>query len=174
MFQRLSRLAVLASLTGVLLAVPAADTFAQNPNRNRLDIPISGVVQNVGTMTGTFAVSRFAIVDGALVAVGQLTGTVTNTSGVVVRQIVSSVSWPVASAVGTCDILTLVLGPLHLDLLGLTIDLNQVVLEIAAVAGAGNLLGNLLCAIAGLLDAGALGTTLVNLLNQLIGVLAGL
>ena len=152
MFQRLSRLAALAALTGALLAIPAAETFAQNPNRNRLDIPVTGVVQNVGTLTGT----------------------VTNTSGAVVRQIVSSVSWPVASAVGTCDILTLVLGPLHLDLLGLTVDLNQVVLEIAAVAGAGNLLGNLLCAIAGLLDAGSLGTTLVNLLNQLLGVLAGL
>lgn len=174
MFQRLSRLAVLASLTGVLLAIPAADTFAQNPNRNRLDVPITGVVQTVGTLTGTFAVSRFEIQDGALVAVGQLTGTVTNASGVVVRQIVTNVSWPVASAVGSCDILTLVLGPLHLDLLGLQIDLNQVVLEIVAQAGAGNLLGNLLCAIAGLLDAGSLGTQLVNLLNQLIGVLGGL
>jgi hypothetical protein len=76
-------------------------------------------------------------------------------------------------AVGTCEILNLVLGPLHLDLLGLVVDLNQVVLNITAVAGAGNLLGNLLCAIVGLLDgttAGAL-TQLVTLLNQLLGIL---
>ena len=54
------------------------------------------------------------------------------------------------------------------------IDLNQVVLEITATTGSGDLLGNLLCAITGLLDAGSLGQQLVNLLNQLIGILAGL
>ncbi len=75
---------------------------------------------------------------------------------------------------GSCDILSLVLGPLHLDLLGLVVDLNQVVLDITAQSGAGNLLGNLLCAITGLLDAGSLGAQLVGLLNQLIGVLGAL
>ena len=79
-----------------------------------------------------------------------------------------------AAAIGSCDILSLVLGPLHLDLLGLQIDLNQVVLDITAQTGAGNLLGNLLCAITGLLDAGSLGQQVVNLLNQLIGVLGAL
>src|SRR5262249_22708000 len=49
-----------------------------------------------------------------------------------------------AAASQTCEILNLVLGPLHLDLLGLVIDLNQVVLNITAEQGAGNLLGNLL------------------------------
>ena len=79
-----------------------------------------------------------------------------------------------AAQLGACDILSLVLGPLHLDLLGLVVDLNQVVLDITAQTGAGNLLGNLLCAITGLLDAGSLGQQVVNLLNQLIGVLGSL
>jgi hypothetical protein len=43
----------------------------------------------------------------------------------------------------------LVLGPLSLDLLGLQVDLNQVVLDIVAVTGAGNRLGNLVCAVVG-------------------------
>jgi len=172
----LSSLTVLLTLVGSLLAIPAADALAQtgNPNRNRLDVPISGVVQNVGTLAGTFAISRFAMQDGQLMAVGQLTGTVTNAAGAVVQTIVSNISVPVASATSTCDVLNLVLGPLHLDLLGLVVDLNQVVLNITAVQGAGNLLGNLLCAITGLLDAGSIGTQLVNLLNQLLGALAGL
>ena len=38
----------------------------------------------------------------------------------------------------TCDILNLVLGPLDLNLRGLEIHLNQVVLDIVAVTGAGN------------------------------------
>jgi|SRR3954447_14157805 len=70
----------------------------------------------------------------------------------------------VAAAVpAACNILNLVLGPLHLNLLGLVIDLNQVILNITAQPGDGNLLGNLLCAVAGLLD----GTPLSGLLGQI-------
>ena len=44
------------------------------------------------------------------------------------------------------------LGPLDLNLLGLEVHLDPVVLDIVAQPGPGNLLGNLLCAVAGLLD----------------------
>jgi hypothetical protein len=80
----------------------------------------------------------------------------------------------VAANAAACDILNLVLGPLDLNILGLRVQLNQVVLDITAVPGAGNLLGNLLCAVAGLLDgsplAGLLGQ-LQTLLNQILGAL---
>jgi hypothetical protein len=68
----------------------------------------------------------------------------------------------------TCPILHLELGPLDLDLLGLRVHLDRVVLDVTAVPGPGNLLGNLLCAIAGLLDGVDLGGVLGNLLQQLI------
>jgi hypothetical protein len=72
------------------------------------------------------------------------------------------------TAAATCPILNLDLGPLHLDLLGLVVDLNRVVLTIVAQSGAGNLLGNLLCAVTGLLDnPGGLAT----LLNQILAAL---
>jgi hypothetical protein len=52
------------------------------------------------------------------------------------------------SAVGpTCPILNLVLGPLHLNLLGLVVDLNQVHLTINADP-AGGVLGSLFCGLA--------------------------
>jgi len=74
-----------------------------------------------------------------------------------------------------CDILHLDLGPLDLNLLGLQIDLSQIVLDIVAQPGAGNLLGNLLCAVAGLLDPGSpLDNLLDNLLEALNGLLTGL
>ena len=80
-------------------------------------------------------------------------------------------------AAASCPILHLDLGPLNLDVLGLQVHLNQVVLDIVAQSGAGNLLGNLLCAVAGLLDgsplSGLLGQ-LSTLLNQILGVLGGL
>ena len=63
------------------------------------------------------------------------------------------------------------LGPLDLNLLGLEVHLKQVVLDVVAVSGAGNLLGNLLCAVAGLLDGvGVLGQVSA-LLNQILAVL---
>ena len=80
----------------------------------------------------------------------------------------------VAANAGACDILNLVLGPLDLNLLGLEIHLQRVVLDIVAVAGAGNLLGNLLCAVAGLLDGGPLAGLLgqlQTLLNQILAAL---
>jgi hypothetical protein len=47
----------------------------------------------------------------------------------------------------TCQVLTLVLGPLNLDLLGLVVDLNQVNLNITATRGQGAL-GDLFCQLA--------------------------
>ena len=57
--QRLSRVVALVALVASFTALPAASAFAQiNPARNRLDLPVSGVVQNVGTLAGTLSISR--------------------------------------------------------------------------------------------------------------------
>jgi len=71
-----------------------------------------------------------------------------------------------------CDILNLVLGPLDLNLLGLHVTLNRVRLHIEAIPGPGNLLGNLLCAVAGLLDqTSPLGELrLTNVLNRILNL----
>jgi hypothetical protein len=60
-------------------------------------------------------------------------------------------------------ILDLQIQPIHLNLLGLTVDTSAICLDITAQSGSGNLLGNLLADIAHLLDQGltlkqALGT----------------
>lgn len=71
-----------------------------------------------------------------------------------------------------CDILNLVLGPLDLDILGLVVQLDTVDLDIIAEPGAGNLLGNLLCQVAGLLDPGSgLGGLLEDVLGQISDLL---
>jgi hypothetical protein len=51
-----------------------------------------------------------------------------------------------AMAPGPCQVLDLVLGPLHLNLLGLVVDLNQVHLQITADPN-GGVLGSLLCSL---------------------------
>lgn len=67
-----------------------------------------------------------------------------------------------------CDILLLDLGPIFLDLLGLQLDLSPIDLD--AVSGQGNLLGNLLCAVTGLLDDGPLAgiLELIDNINRIL------
>ena len=64
-----------------------------------------------------------------------------------------------------------------MDILGLVVDLNQVVLKVIATSGAGQLLGNLLCAVAGLLDGGPLAGLLPQvqaLLNRILAIVGPL
>jgi hypothetical protein len=131
-----------------------------------LTTAINNFVPGVGGFVGTLTVSSFQVVGGVLNAIGSITGSVLNGTGGVVGTITQAVSVPVGVS-GSCQILTLTLGPLDLNLLGLVIHLNQVVLTITAVPGAGNLLGNLLCDVANLLNGGSL----TNLLNNLVGLL---
>jgi hypothetical protein len=100
---------------------------------------------------------------------GTVSGVATTAAGVATSAL-SSVQVPVAIGANTCEILHLDLGPIFLDVLGLQVDLSEVVLDITAQAGPGNLLGNLLCAVAGLLDN---PTGLANLLNQILAALLG-
>jgi hypothetical protein len=116
--------------------------------------------------TGEVVVTDFTNQGGPLIANG--TATVTNAAGATDTQ---AFAVPVAQVTGTCEILNLVLGPLHLDLLGLVIDLNQVVLNITAVQGAGNLLGNLLCAVVGILDGPAPLGAIAGLLDRILRIL---
>jgi hypothetical protein len=82
---------------------------------------------------------------------------------------------PTAQAAAACQILNLVLGPINLNVLGLVISIpNPVVLNITAVPGAGNLLGNLLCSVANLLNGGGALQQIADLLNQILAILNGL
>jgi hypothetical protein len=58
------------------------------------------------------------------------------------------------SSAGATPILNLHLNEIHLNLLGLKVDTSQICLDITAQSGSGNLLGNLLTDVAGLLDGG--------------------
>jgi hypothetical protein len=78
---------------------------------------------------------------------------------------------PQQVAAPSCAILSLVLGPLHLDLLGLVIDLNRVVLNIVGQTGAGNLLGNLLCALVGILDGGVILSRFLSVVTELLAAI---
>jgi hypothetical protein len=130
-----------------------------------VSLPVVG--SGAGTFTGTFELQRFVTRNGQVMAQGLLTGTVSTAAGVI-GTVARTVSLPVTIGESTCEILHLDLGPLNLDLLGLQIDLSRIVLDITAESGAGNLLGNLLCAVANLLND---PSGLTRLLNSILDLL---
>lgn len=147
--------------SSIAIAAPRGDAAAPGPDVTRatntfVDLPVVGTVENGGTFRGKLDVTTFKVRDGDLVAVGLLTGNMRDANGDLIGRVENErVVMPAAvAAASTCDILKLRLGPLDLDLLGLKVHLDRIVLDITAEAGPGNLLGNLLCAIAGLLDPG--------------------
>jgi hypothetical protein len=163
------RMLVAAAMLGTMLLVPATVSAAK-PSISGLSTPISGTLANVSTFTGTFNLTRVAVQNGQLVGIGTLSGTLTNLVTGLPQTVSQVITLPLALS-GTCAILHLTLGPLDLTLLGLNVHLNQVVLDITATSGPGNLLGNLLCGIAGLLDGNAPLSAIATILNNLLRLL---
>ena len=174
---RILALAVILTAVSVPAALSVghatASPVAAASNNPLAQIPVAGTLTNrqghqVGAFHGNFTVSQFAQQNGAVVAQGTLTGTVTNTAGNVTKTVNQAVTVPVSTD-PTCNVLNLTLGPIDLNLLGLMLHVNQVVVNITANP-AGGILGQLLCSLAG----GSGLSQIVSLLNQILGVLQGL
>lgn len=140
-------LALLICALALIAATPAATAQGF--------IPITPQTLNVGNgQAGTLTaikVTSIGVVNGQLVASGLATVNTASGTAIGVFQNQPLAASTVASK-NSCPILHLVVGPIHLNLLGLVVTTNQIVLNITAVPGAGNLLGNLLCAVANLLN----------------------
>ena len=114
---------------------------------------VHGTASRGRTVVGSFTPRKFVTKSGKLWAVGKL-NVVTRGPGKDLHRVKYGVALPVkrgsvanvgtfgsgsrmpsAAAVGSCDVLNLVLGPLDLNLLGLKVHLDKVVLDITAVAG---------------------------------------
>ena len=161
------RLLVALAVLATMMVVPASTSAAPANRADLLSIPVAGTLENGLPFTGTATITEITR-DGSqllfsgeiLDAAGALAGTFTDVAG--------TLQQTGGGSQGKCDILFLDLAPIHLDVLGLEIDLSQIVLDINAVPGAGNLLGNLLCGVLGLLDGDLVGG-LGGLLDRLLG-----
>ena len=185
---------LIALLVGMLAMLAASIAFVGPAHAQATPLTIPGVEGKVynerGKLRGTF---EGAIVDpvvsfkdgnrytGLMVSgtlVGELTKTANPENPIPVNEefktkAKAKVPGPGSGEVtaqAVCNILTLNIGAIHLDLLGLVVDLSPIDLVIDAVSGPGNLLGNLLCAVAGLLDPSA---ALADFLNALLEELFG-
>jgi hypothetical protein len=145
-----------ATLSALAIAAPAAS--AQEPAGMTQVLPVTGKAQGGKNFTGTYAIERFRTSRGRLVSTGTLRGRLGGRrvveQGVIMPATLTSdaQSAQLPPIPGACEILNLVLGPITLDLLGLVVRTNRINVRIDAVPGEGNLLGNLLCAITGILD----------------------
>lgn len=154
-------------LAAMALFLPVKDAQAAT------GLPVSGQLEDGGSFEGTVSDLQASTNDaGDLVVSGVLNGTATTADGQT-KQITDQAFQTTATLQqgDSCDILFLDLGPIFLDLLGLQVDLSQITLDVNAVPGAGNLLGNLLCQITGLLDNSGSTGQIANLLNQIFSLL---
>lgn len=166
--------------SGVVASSAGAGLVAQTQNAKLGSIKsvVRGTFGEAGRVTGSFHPSRFVADHGKVFGVGQLSAKLIRGNGTVLGHVNKHVALPLrpngkGQAGKFCRILDLILGPLHLNLLGLHVDLNKVILHITAFAGAGQLLGNLLCAVAHLLDGTHIthAVKISNLLNRILGLL---
>jgi hypothetical protein len=168
-------LALVAALitAAALTAVPAHAGPVRQAAGPLGEPAVTGSAADGSTFAGTLTPGGFALDGDRLVLNGVLDGTVRDAGGTTVGTVDDqAVTLPVELQ-RECPILDLTLGPLDLDLLGLQIHLDRVVLDLTAISGPGKLLGNLLCAIVGLLDSGdtAAAAPLIAQLNQLLQLL---
>jgi hypothetical protein len=166
---------MLVAGTGVASAAqtaPATQKLAKT-------IRVSGATQSGKKMNAKYTINRFIAKGNKTYALGTLKGKVGGK-----HFTKRNVKMPVAQSTGaaaaqatSCQVLDLVINPINLNLLGLVVHTDTIHLNITAVPGAGNLLGNLLCGILGILNPPTGGTgplsagQLAQLLNAILGAL---
>jgi hypothetical protein len=157
---RFLTVALLAAFVGAMVIAPAS-TAAQptrTANVTASAIPTGGGDPISGTVSNLVA------------SVNQL-GELVVTGNFLASDSDSGVAVPFEAILGpgdaACQILYLDIGPIFLDLLGLQVSVSQIIIDITAQPGPGNLLGNLLCAVAGLLDGGGPLQNAAKLLNRI-------
>jgi hypothetical protein len=166
-------------------AASSATTQALNTMRN---IPVAGTTASGNAFHGALSIVNFQNVNGRIMAITNISGRLVRPNGTIVGRVTNiRAQFPVTLSDGTsvhslaapnqtgsCDILHLRLGAINLNLLGLVVHLDPVRLDITAQPGPGNLLGNLLCAVSGLLDQTGVNNVLVDLLRAIRQILNGL
>jgi hypothetical protein len=178
---------------GLMLLGGTGIASAQDgPARLTQVVPMSGkTTKGNKQFAGTYTIDKFISKGGKIYSVGTVKGklgskkvtkdnvqvpaAVANATAPAKAAQVPPLPLPPLPAGNACSILSLDLGPINLNLLGLVVRTNQIQLRIDAVQGPGNLLGNLLCGITGILNpSGALANTPLGQLAQILNALLAL
>ena len=168
----------------LLLLATAAIAASDKPAKDGsgpLQLPIAGSAASGGTFVGTFSINRFEARAGQVVAIGIVRGSVAGVGTALTGEVALPVhvgpasqgaAAPqslVAQQQATCQALHLEIGAENLNVAGLQITTQPIVIDVSGDSSAP--LGNLVCTILETLN-NVVG--LVGLLNQLLGTLTGL
>src|SRR3954451_1348635 len=182
---RMTLIAAVAAFAVMLVGgvgTAAAQTTGSSTPATKV-MKITGTAKNGKKFSGTYTIQRFTSSGGKLYAVGTLSGKLKNRkvrrtgvripASVAQQQTAQSSQAPaIPPSTNACQILSLHLGAIDLNLLGLRVRTNAIDALIEGVRGPGNLLGNLLCGITGLLDQNALQGPLSQIAAALNAILA--
>jgi hypothetical protein len=172
--------AAVAALAVMLIggAGPAAAQTSTTPLTKT--VKMTGTAKNGKKFNGTYTIQRFTHRGSKLYAVGTLKGRLKGrrvTKNNV--RIPASLARPASAAQipptpNACQILNLTLQPIDLNLLGLRLRTSRIDLRLEGVPGAGQLVGNLLCGILGILDPQAATPATPSVLTQVLNALLAL
>ncbi len=168
-------------------AAAARERDDDERSKAKLYLPIAGTAAGGVTFAGTLSVQKFSQRNGKLVAIGMVSGSVTSSGTPLGTVLVGPIEFPVGDPepgspiasdapvsvqqATTCQVLHLEVGAVNLNVLGLTVATQPISIDLSGVTGGTNVLGQLICTI---LETVGNVIGLVNLLNQLLGVLGGL
>jgi len=145
-------------------AASSAPTTAVAVDPVPVTLPVTGTLPDGSTFTGELSQLVATVVNGVPMLSGMIAGTGLPAAG-------TPFTTAITGAAAACPVLNLMLQPLNLDLLGLVVNLDAVHLAIDAIPGPGKLLGNLVCALAGALDANGLLQQIVPILTAVLPAL---
>ena len=175
-------LAAAVAALAVMLIGGAGPAAAQtSPTSLAKTVKLTGTAKNGKKFNGTYTIKRFTRSGSKVLAVGTVKGRLKGRS--VTK---NNVRIPVKLArhrrgraapeptPNACQILDLTLQPIDLNLLGLHVATSRIEPRLEGVPGAGQLVGNLLCAITGILDPQAATPATPSLLTQVLNALLAL
>ena len=175
---RLLAVAMIMALMSAFVAAPLVASADEADDDAATDATVS--VTGTGTLSdgtevtldGDLAVDDITNENGQLVAVGMLTGTLTDVTGAVLDTVDGlPVELPLVEAGADCAALHLGLGPLDLDALGTSVHLDAIGLDVTSDELSGGLLGGVLCTVGNLLDSTVNSNVLAMLLNLVFSML---
>jgi hypothetical protein len=147
----------------------SASPLRPNPSGGSTEFRVTADANEGLTFSGLLDIEGFELVDRQIIAIGTLIGSLLDNNGDPVEQVQQVVELLVTDIQGTCESLSLQLGPI-LDALGPILAMSPIPIRLTSERG-GDPFSQLLCTIAGslpVLESGDLGG-IVDLLNQIFG-----
>jgi hypothetical protein len=137
---------------------------------------IMQMIAGEGTFTGTLTTNAFTLTNGAISAMGTISGQLTQTAGNVTVISAQPVTILLASFTGTCTTLTLHSGPIAFSAPSLSataVSLSPIDVVIAAPAAPDSQLSTLICSLGTVVGSNSPLATVVSRLNDILAAIRG-